>query len=322
MRSLDTAVLRLREASRRATAALPTALQRWQRPASLVLQTVPAPHGDAPPEAANPAVLRRALVDAIAWLGPLPVQIWAGPEGASEVALELVRVAHRLGCPTELRCDGQGIDRLACIALVDAGLARARIVFADNGHVEDALDAIRALTGVRVDRRTRLSIVAELSWTSDLADHVTALAQQAAQAGADEVVVTPPWHAHAIAGADAALTTLQSDAPAGLLGVTALVQSVTRAQATNDGRPGLPRTDRCPVASTRVAVSPGGTVCACPFLSPAGALSLDGPSLDTLWRAAGAHREQIARCDRSCPHPALGGPKPTGGSTTTPRQSA
>lgn len=298
MRSIDQALMQLRGATRRARARLPGALGRPVRPARLDLRVArwSGLDADADDRALRPAQARETIVDAVAWLGPLPVAVWPGTQAADaawETARGALRLAYRLDCHTTLVTDGHGLDADRARALVDGGLHRVQLQLADTADAPAAEAALGALAAAATARGVPLRLEAALLWSAALAPHAATLATGLSRAGATAVAVVPGWRD----------TGPALPLPPGLAVAPAAAQLTgALAGARGDGAPGLPGSGRCSVAHRRVERSPDGLLRACPHLPP-----LPDAALREAWTTGRDHRDRIQACDRQCLHPLLGG---------------
>ena len=290
------------------------------RPARLVLRLDSAglePAAD-PGPAPSLAALQRRVAEAVRWLGPIPVTVLAHGRGADPDTVEIIRFAHRLDCPTCLETNGDGIDRAAALALVDAGLRAAVLrmggVDADThaavtgGDLDAARLAARALVAARRDRAVALDLEVAIPWRGPVASQAGAVADWARQAGADGVRVEAPYRAQDVGDASegGALDALQ--ALPGPFGRTpaATVEELRRMATAADGEPGLPRAraghrrlTRCPIGGQRLEIGVEGQLLCCPFHPP---IPLGSAELSEAWRGADPHLEAIRACGRACAH--------------------
>ena len=290
------------------------------RPARLVLRLDPSGlAGAADPGPAPPlAVLQRRVAEAVRWLGPVPVTVLAHARGADPITIEIIRFAHRLDCPTRLETNGDGIDRAAALALVDAGL-RAVVVrvggihpathaAVTQGDLAAAQLAARSLVGARRDRGAALDLEIAIPWRGPAASEARAVAEWARQAGADGVRVEAPYRASQVGDPahDGALDALLAvPAPFGRT-PSATGEELRRMAIAADGGPGLPRTraghrrlSRCPIGGQRLELGAEGQLVCCPFHPP---IPLGSAALADAWRGADPHLAAIRACDRACAH--------------------
>lgn len=285
-------------------------------PAKLVLELGRADDHD--PQ--RPGRLRGAVVDAVAWLGPLPVQLVCAPGGPHRALIELVRVAHRLECETQLVTDGTGVDETLALELIQVGLGAVRVLV---GGVSDpvhrsavgnpALEATRAvqhLLRARSQLSAPLDVEVGLPWRGRANEEARAVAGWGRQLGADGFRVIPAQRCVDIPDDPQVLAWLQAlprpyhRTPPGVLAALGPMAAI------RDGEPGVPGTvaadaglpGQCSVASQRVAIGPDGAVAACPYKPP---LAQAPAALQETWAAGAPHFEGIASCPRVCLLPDL-----------------
>lgn len=262
---------------------------------------------------------RRFLVDAIDWLGPLPVTILAGQRGDHEELVEVIRFVHRLECPTTLVCDGGGIDDARALELIDVGLEAVKVRVGGvsstahrssvGGAVRDASEAVTAFIEARRFRDVALDIEVLTPWRGRINEEITAVIGWARQLGCDGFRLTPPFRASELP-ADPEVLDAVGEEP-GPFNRThhAAVVALHAMVANQDGEPGRTRqassrqrlsgTGRCPVAGQRIELTASGRLFSCPFQPP---IPL-GASLKDSWEVKGRpHLEAIAGCERSCTH--------------------
>ncbi|MEC7948527.1 MAG: hypothetical protein VX265_13255 [Myxococcota bacterium] len=311
MRTLEHRVARARLAARRLRARLAPRDPSRIAPARLVLD-LSSPSSDAD---LAPAALRRLVVEAVDWRGPLPVTLELRARGDHPFAEELIRFAHRLECPTRLVVTGPGLDAARCKAFVDRGLEAIRLVVAGReaavqeavlGTPAGAADAaLQAMVEARSARRASLDIEVGLHWSEHAPAEAEAVSRWAARCGADGIRLLPPHDATGLEGTAAAV-----DGLTGLPGLRAAggdLPALTALLRHGGGAPGLPRIQApgarrwlpCPVGGQRLAVDATGQAACCPHKAPIGRLESD---LGGLWAQAGPHLADIRKCDRVCVH--------------------
>jgi hypothetical protein len=313
MRGIDQLLLQLRGRVRRVQARLPGAPP--PRPGAVVLRldAHPAPIDAALPAAAGPPLglgaWRARLTEIIRWAGPMPVTVrllTAPPEG---MAAELLRFAQRLGCPTTLETAGQGLDEEVALALLDAGLGRARLFVASlqagpqiaalGVDPIDAAAALRALRGARDLRQAPLDVEVAVPWLRGAGAELSTIRGWATQAGADGVRVLPPWTA---ADAEGAAGLPEGRGDAGLRGLRAIAPQLRAMAADGQAAPGAPRRRRCGVLGQRLDLAADGAVRACPFKPPMGTPDQLPPAA---WLSGDVHRQLIHSCGRTCGPPVM-----------------
>jgi hypothetical protein len=311
MRTLEHRVARARLAARRLRARLAPQDPQRTGPGRLVLDLSGPAGGDELP----PAALRRLVVEAVEWRGPLPVGVELGRRGDHPLAEDLIRFAHRLECATRVVLEGPGVDLPRAKALVDRGLEAARLVVAGRTPAaqraaglaapEDAESALLALVEARRSRGARLDIEVGLAWTAHAPEEAETVARWAAQLGADGLRLLPPHRADGLAHTADAVAAM-SGLPGLRAGGGDLEALAALLRHGGDG-PGLPRRLAagprrmlpCPVGGQRLAIAADGRAACCPHKTPIGRLGAD---LGTLWAQAGPHLAEIRGCERACVH--------------------
>jgi hypothetical protein len=311
MRLIEHRVARARLAARRLRARFAPQDPSRVAPARLVLDlSTPAADGDL-----APAALRRLVVEAVDWRGPLPLTVEVGGRGDHPLAEELIRFAHRLECPTRLVATGPGLDLPRCKALIDRGLEAVRLVVAgvdpavqsaELGTPAGAADrALEAWVTARASRGAALDIEVGLHWSAHAPGQAAAVAGWAHDAGADGLRILPPHAADGLGDTADAVS-----AVAGLPGLRAgggELEGLAALLRHGGGGPGLPRAMAagprrllpCPVGGQRLRVDASGCAACCPHKAPIGTLRSD---LGGLWAQAGPHLAAIRACDRACVH--------------------
>ncbi|MFT5686734.1 MAG: MoaA/NifB/PqqE/SkfB family radical SAM enzyme [Myxococcota bacterium] len=262
---------------------------------------------------------RRLLVDAIAWLGPIPVTVIAGQRGDHPELIEIIRFVHRLECPTRLVCDGAGIDDAVALRLVDVGLEAVTVRVggvsstahrsAVGGEVRDASEAVSAFIEAKRYRSATLDIEVLTPWRGRVNEEINAVIGWARQLGCDGFRLTPPWRAAELPADPEVLDAVEGEA--GPFGRTshAAVVALHAMVAEQDGEAGrtraeasrqrIPGTGRCPVGGQRLEITENGRLYSCPFHAP---IPLSG-ELKASWEGGGRpHLKAIAGCGRSCMH--------------------
>jgi len=314
MRMLEHRLARARLAGRRLRARLAPRSPARVAPARLVLDLSQADSdGDLPP-----AALRRALVEAVDWRGPLPVTLLVGSRGDHPLAEDLIRFAHRLECATRYVTTGGGVDLVRARALVDRGLESVRLVVAGRSDdvqsavlgvgPEVAEQALRAFVVARAERRAGMDIEVGIPWTGASPVEAPAVASWAMALGADGVRLLPPHLAAGLGDTADALSAMGSlPGLRGGAGARDALHALLRHGGSEPGlprrhAPGLARRLPCPVGGQRLELDASGTVYCCPHKAPIG--RLDG-RLEGLWDAAAPHLDAIRSCSRACVHTEL-----------------
>ena len=311
MRTLEHRVARARLAARRLRARLALRSPDQVAPARLVLDLSGAPSDDDLP----PAALRRLIVEAVDWRGPLPVSLLVGSRGDHPLVEDLIRFAHRLECGTRLVTTGKGIDLPRARALIDRGLEAVRLVVAGRSEevqhaalgvdTETATGALRALVTARRERGVEVDIEVGLSWTPHAPAEADAVGRWAMEHGADGIRVLAPHDAAGLAESVHGLEGLRT--LVGLRDASSAIDALGSLLRHGGDGPGFPRRQAsarerllpCPVGGQRLELDATGTAFCCPHKPPIGRVS---GALSSLWDDAGPHLEAIRSCDRMCVH--------------------
>lgn len=139
---------------------------------------------------------KEAIVAFVAWLGPIPVCIDTTGEDATDLAIDLVRFANRLECPSHLLTTGPVSDAQA-IAFVDRGLGAvtARVAGLDEktqqAVLHCGLDAcagsLAAFVAARAQRTRKLVLQVNIPAHEENIDSLSSIAGWARQVGVDGV---------------------------------------------------------------------------------------------------------------------------------------
>lgn len=281
------------------------------RPARLWirLDDLDAP-GPVPAPTLNAGRWHETIVRVVEWAGALPVHVVARAD--HPLAVDVLRFAHRLECPTTFRTSARGLDARRAEALVDGGLDTAVVRVAGvtdatqgavlGETVDDAKRALAALMEARGSRAARLETIVEVPLDARSARELPRVFAWARQAGADGARIAPPWRG--VAPDPGAIEALAwAEAQRGRFARTPAEAFATARAMVTDGEPGAARTEgRCPVGGLRMELLPDGTARSCPFL---GAPTDVGEVLADAWAAQAPYRNAIARCGRRCAHPDL-----------------
>ncbi len=321
MKLLQQKIVHAHATLRRARARLGLTSPLQVRPARLVVRLddsdLPGVMGEGTP--LKRGDWRRLLVDAIAWLGPVPVTVIAGQRGDHPELVEIIRFVHRLECPTRLVCDGAGISDAVALDLVDVGLAAVSVQVGGvsstahrssvGGEVRDAAEAVSAFIEAKRYRSAVLDIEVLTPWRGRVNEEISAVIGWARQLGSDGFRLTPPWRAESLPADPETLDRVEDEA--GPFGRTrhAAVVALHAMVAAQDGAPGRTRqsssrqrmmgTGRCPVGGQRLELTANGRLFSCPFHAP---ISLQ-EGLKASWEEGGQpHLKAIAGCERSCMH--------------------
>ena len=268
-------------------------------------------------EPVSQAVLQRTLIEAVDWLGPIPVSIRASQTAATRQVEALTRFAHRLECPTLLVTAGRGIDVERAEALVDCGLSAVRIRVggvSEGVHQSvigapsvEATDAVMALLAARESRRAELDIEIGIPWRGRVTEELRAVVGWARQIGVDGYRILAPWKSEEMPSDPELLDEVGGSTDPFNRTDTATLSEIHAMVANQDGLPGAPRSQgpsrrrrfSCPVGGQRLEISAHGHLSCCPFKTPIA----DQPGdLKTRWSAGKAHLEEIKGCDRICAH--------------------
>ncbi len=262
---------------------------------------------------------QRLLLEAVDWLGPLPVTLLSRCQTLPALAPELVRFAHRLGCPVSLYGVDGGIDADLALRLVDLGLERATLVLGgvtpdlhaevSGRSVGRTTAAITALVEAREARRAALDVVVDFPCTPGTAKDLPAVLGWARQAGADGFAVSPPFLAPAapvLLGQDLARRVAELEASRDPFHRTGrgTVAALEATWTAGDGGPGGIGPGACPVAGLRLDIRACGRFGACPFQRSIPAPA-PGVHLSDAWAAGRGHFEAVAACARRCWHQEL-----------------
>jgi len=261
------------------------------------------------------------LLEAVTWLGPLPVTILSRSKAMHPDLAAVVRFAHRLECPVCLYGQGEGIDDELALRLSDVGLHRVCVVVGgvtSSIHEEVAgrsLDgttaAVWALLKARDARRMPMDLVVDFPCTPVSVPDLAGVKGWARQVGVDGFAASPPFLApispHELPR-EAARMLRELESGGGSFrrtapGTTAAVAATWRA---GDRKPGSPREggDACPIGGLRLDVRACGRFGACPFKRSIGCFE-PGVDLRQAWTEGTAHFADIAACQRRCHHPEL-----------------
>ncbi|MFH1468904.1 MAG: hypothetical protein ABIO70_31240 [Pseudomonadota bacterium] len=300
------------------------------RPARIVLDLGRCWNGETVSARLPPRVWQEALLQAVAWLGPVPVTFLSRSARLPPDLPELLRFVTRLECPAALFGVDGGIDGDLALRLVDLGLRRACLVLGGVNpdlHAEVAglpleptTGAVTALVRAREARRSGLDVVVAFPCTPSTASNLSGVEGWARQVGADGFAVSPPFNA----------PPAPAEVPADVL---ARVRSLERSRdrfhrtppgtsdalcstwAAGDGGPGGRAPFRCPAAGLRLDIRACGRFGACPFKRSIDRIGGGGDSaaahpqrsreLPAAWAAGQEHFEAIRACERRCWHPEL-----------------
>ena len=261
----------------------------------------------------------RVLLEAVEWLGPVPVTFISRSEVLAASVPELVRFAHRLECDVSLYGVDGGIDDDMALRLVDCGLQRACLVLSgvtpdlhsevSGRSVGRTTAAVSALVRAREARRAPLDVVVDFPCTPATAQDLPAVLGWARQAGADGFAASPPFLApdtpaeldESLARRVSELELSQDPFHRTAEGTAA---ALAGSWAAGDGGPGEPGPSSCPVAGLRLDVRGCGRFGACPFQRSIGRFG-EGVDLRQAWAGGGGHFAATRSCARRCSHPEL-----------------
>ncbi|GDX80239.1 hypothetical protein LBMAG42_20500 [Deltaproteobacteria bacterium] len=232
------------------------------------------------------------MVEALLWVGPLPVRVIADADHA--FLPEIVRFCHRLEMPVTVRTGARGLTAAKAEELVDRGMGACEVVTILDGAGEAA---VRSLVHARHSRAASLTVHVHLPVGGE--GSLARGFQSARGLGADGVVLCAPWQGVTLGAAVA------SDLSAALAEGWPLQKTTNVAKEAlsrlQPGGPGAPRAaGSCALGGLRLALAPNGAAFVCPF-KPGSTM---GPLADS-GAALADHRAAIRRCDRVCGHPEL-----------------
>lgn len=139
---------------------------------------------------------KSALVDLVAWLGPVRVCVDCRTDGQIPLAMDLIRLAHRLECATHLVCMGpvssdqalELIDRgLGAVTLRVGGLDERTQQLVLNGKLEAVSATMSAFSEARALRERDLFLQVNIAAHDENVESIGSIAGWAYQAGADAV---------------------------------------------------------------------------------------------------------------------------------------
>ena len=172
-------------------------LSRGVRPVRVVIFL-----GDAPPvtpsvdvERFDRSEWRDAVVALVDWLGPVRFCIDATGQQEMDEALELVRMAHRLDCPTHLIATGpvapeealEFVDRgLGAVTIRVAGLDERTQQAVLGTSLDAAATSLHAFVEARSNRGRKLAIHVNIPADAENLQSLKSVAGWVRQAGADE----------------------------------------------------------------------------------------------------------------------------------------
>lgn len=238
------------------------------------------------------------LVDAIHWSGPRTVTVYAGQHGASPLACELIRFAHRLDCPTRLICNGEGLDDLAANELLHAGLQAVRIEI--EHHSDAAAVAARSMRAAALQQRAVLDVEVAMVWSASVVDDFETIVDWSRREGCDGVRVIAPWHGSRAAPPSTSLRQwLETEGPLNR-SEQGVLETLSEMSTQGEPQPGTRKQsgERCRIAHRRIERNAAGDVRCCPFKDP----FQEAETLDVQWQQGRTHLQAIATCERSCSH--------------------
>ncbi len=280
-------------------------LNRGERPARLDIRLDDLDAPNAVPDASLDLDGWQArIVEVVQWAGAMSVRIVARADHA--LLPDIIRFCHRLEMPTSLRTNARGLDRRKAEELVDRGLGECVLrvaglddaiqgaVLGDTASEADA--AITALVLARHSRIAQIGVVIEIPFDARTARGVRSLIAWARGKGADGVTLASPFRGEPPdAYMNEAIDVYQAESAPFRRTSRTIIERIERLDGV-----GAPRTrGRCPVLS-RLELLPDGTARCCPFKAGRG----EG-ALAVAWADLAPHREDVARCDRTCGHPEL-----------------
>ncbi len=139
---------------------------------------------------------KTAIVDLVSWLGPVRVCVDCTAGAEIELAMDLVRLAHRLECPTHLVTTGP-VSGEQALELIDRGLGAItfRVGGLDNrthqlvfpGELDAVTASLSAFSTARALRNRVVVVQVNLTAHGENVSTLGAMAGWARQAGADDV---------------------------------------------------------------------------------------------------------------------------------------
>jgi hypothetical protein len=197
VKELEQAIVRSRAKMRNFRARIPL-LSRGVSPVRVVLflESLENTAEDGTVDYLSPTEWKEALVAFVGWLGPVRVCLDTTGTDATDLALELVRFANRLECPTHLVSTGpvseaqalEFIDRGLCAVTLRVGGLDERTQQAILHSSLDATATSLAAFGRARSQRTRsLILQVNIPAHEDNLESLGSIAGWAHQAGADEV---------------------------------------------------------------------------------------------------------------------------------------
>ena len=152
--------------------------------------------GELKKEPLSPVEWKSALVDLVAWLGPVRVCVECTTDGQIPLAMDLVRLAHRLECATHLVCVGpvsseqalEFIDRgLGAVTLRVGGLDERTQQLVFKGKLEAVSSSLSAFSEARDLREREMFLQVNIVAHDENMESLGSIAGWAYQAGAEAV---------------------------------------------------------------------------------------------------------------------------------------
>ena len=228
--------------------------------------------------------------------GPCMVRVVAGNAGADPDVAEILRFAHRVGCPTELVISGITLDTESLSRIFLSGVDTILLPIGGvSSKVHDVVVGIPISEStetlqqlLRMKSGTNTSIVVLLPWVGDTPLEANAIREWTRELGVDQVQIQVPYK-----GRDMSDETIPHHPH-----LSKMLLSVLR---DAQDAPGWKRHQpwSCPVGQQRLEISKVGRVCACPFKQP---VMWNREALTDLWDRLEPHRKEISNCDRICLH--------------------
>lgn len=228
--------------------------------------------------------------------GPCMVRVVAGNAASDPDVAEILRFAHRIGCPTELIISGSNLEPDSIARLLLSGVDTILLPIggvSSKVHdevvgipISESTDTLQALLNARNGTHTSIGVL--LPWMGETPLEANAIREWTRELGVDQVQIQIPYK-----GRDMSDETIPHH--------PYLSKMLLRVLRDTQDAPGWKRHQpwSCPVGKQRLEVSKLGRVCSCPFKQP---IVWNRDGLQDLWARLAPHREEIANCDRICLH--------------------
>ena len=236
--------------------------------------------------------------------GRNPVHVWAMENGSLEKVSQIIRFAHRLGCPTMIMINGKGFDQESVFRLLRSGVGEIWFRF---GGLSQQVH--KDVTGLDIDETTQTlqwflqqrkgfdsKICIGVPWIGEAPKEMSAVRNWGQEIGIDKIEAVLPYYGSALA----------SEAIPGFPKLSSILERALQGGERNMQLPGwkkqAPFPMSCPIGNTRLEIGSKGQVCACPFKKP---VKWEEDDLESLWKKLSFHRREIIRCKRMCWHSEL-----------------